>query len=65
MNVKISVKVALARNDMTVRELAEKMGVSRARVYDIINQPSPLITTIENVANAFGMKVSEFIALGE
>lgn len=65
MNIKMSVKVALARRDMTVKELAERMGVSRTRVYDIIKQPAPLITTVEKVADAFDMRVSEFIALGE
>lgn len=65
MNIKMSVKIAMARHDMTVRELAEKMEVSRTRVYEIIKQPAPLITTVQKVANAFGMRVSDFIALGE
>lgn len=65
MNIKMSVKVALARHDMTVKELAERMGVSRTRVYDIIKQPAPRITTIQKVADAFDMRVSGFIALGE
>lgn len=65
MNIKMSVKIAMARHDMSVRELAEKMGVSRTRVYEIIKQPAPLITTVQKVANAFGMRVSDFIALGE
>ena len=65
MNLKKSISVALAIQELTRDELAEKMGVSRARVYAIAQQKAAKHETLEKVAKALGLKVSEFIALGE
>lgn len=65
MNIKKSLKVAMARNDFTAQDVADRMGVSRTRIYSIVSQVSPRNETIERLANVFDMKVSEFISLGE
>lgn len=65
MNIKKSLKVAMAKNGYTAQDVANKMNVSRTRIYAITNQVSPRNETIERLSEVFGMKVSEFISLGE
>ncbi|WVH05536.1 hypothetical protein KKJFFJLC_00041 [Vibrio phage vB_VpaS_PGB] len=65
MDIKKSISVALAKKGMTRQQLADLMGVSRTRVYAIAQQKAAKHETIEKVASALEMKVSEFIALGE
>tara|TARA_R110000782_G_C14819187_1_gene413753 strand:- start:19922 stop:20116 length:195 start_codon:yes stop_codon:yes gene_type:complete len=63
MNIKKSIRVCLAVKGMTMPELAEKLEVSITRVYRLADNPTAL--TINRIAGAFGMKASEFLALGE
>lgn len=65
MNVQKSINVALAKKQMTRQELAERMGVTRTRVYAIAQQKAVRHETIRRIADALDMKASEFIALGE
>lgn len=65
MDIKKSLNVALAKNGMSKTEFAEKLGVSRARLYAILNQKTVQKETLESVTSALDMKMSEFIALGE
>lgn len=65
MNLRKSVNIALANNDMTKKELAAKMGISRTRLYSILGQKRMNPDTMEMLANAFEMKVSALIELGE
>lgn len=65
MNFGKSIKVALAMAEMNQRELAERMDVSHRFVNRMANAGTARIATAEKFAKAFGMKVSEFLALGE
>lgn len=63
MNLKKALKIALAQKGMTYIELAEKMGVTKARLYNLKENSNT--SSIQAIASSLGMKVSEFIALGE
>jgi len=65
MNVGKSLKVALAKAGLSQRELAAKLGCGPVWISRLANRPSADIRTIEQLAAAFDMKVSEFLALGE
>ncbi len=65
MNAGKSIKVAMAKRDITQKDLAERMGVSRQYVSQMISSEQIGIGTINKLADVFGMKVSEFLALGE
>lgn len=65
MNLGVSIKVALAKRGMSHKALADEMGVLQSSLSQLINRGSCPSTTIEKLAAIFGMKVSEFIALGE
>lgn len=65
MNFGKSIKVALAKAELNQRELAEQMDVSHRFVNRMANASTARISTAEKFAKAFGMKVSEFLALGE
>lgn len=65
MNFGKSIKVALAKAELNQRELAERMDVSHRFVNRMANADTARISTAEKFAKAFGMKVSEFLALGE
>ena len=64
MNIKVSLKVLLAKNSINVAQLAEHLGVSKQAIYGYMRQDVRM-STVEKLAEAFGMKVSEFIELGE
>lgn len=66
MNVRKSINLALAQKDKNSLWLAERIEVSPQRLSAIKNSKSKLnMSTIEVLAKAFDMTVSEFIALGE
>lgn len=65
MNIKRSARIALAKKDMTQAELAKIVGVTPATLSLIINRDEIPTGRLEQIANAFDMKVSEFLALGE
>ncbi len=65
MNVGKSIKVALAMREMNQQDLAVKMDVSKPYVSQLAGKQHAGIGTVTLLAEAFGMKVSEFLALGE
>lgn len=65
MNVGNSLKVALVKKGMSQTALAEQMKVHVQWVNKLANSQSASQATIEGLAEALGMKASEFIALGE
>ncbi len=65
MNLGKSIKVALAKAGMNQRQLADQMGLSHQFVTELTNKPSGSFANVKRLAKAFGMKPSEFIALGE
>jgi len=65
MNIGKSIKVALAKHDMKQNQLAERLGRSSSWLNQLANNPEATASTIRLLAGAFGMKASEFVALGE
>lgn len=65
MNIKKSLNIALAKKGIKKGEFAEKLGVSRARLYAMQNQKRVNPETLTKLSQALDMEVSEFIALSE
>ena len=65
MNIKKSLKLALAEREKSPGWLAKKIGVTPQAVSKFAATGHSNTRTIETFCNALGMKVSEFIALGE
>ena len=65
MNVGKSVRVAMAKRDIKPKQLMEMMGCSRQYVGQLMNEESAGVGTLNKLCEVFGMKLSEFIALGE
>jgi len=65
MNAGKSIKVALAKRSMNQKQLAQKMGVSTAYICRLAAQEHIGMGTVVTLASQFGMKVSDFLALGE
>lgn len=56
------INIALARNEMTVTQLAEAYGVSRARINIILNQREVTPVCAGRIAKALGVDVTEILA---
>lgn len=65
MNIGKSIKVALAQRDMKQNQLADQLGKSARWINLLANSKGASTDTIEMLAKGFGMKASEFVALGE
>lgn len=65
MNIAKSVNVALAMHEKKKAWLADRMGISVDTLYRRISVNNPTSDSIQQFANAFEMKASEFVALGE
>lgn len=65
MNIGRSIRVAIAKNDLNQTRLAERMGVSRAYISKLCCSQHVSMAAARRIADEFGMKLSDFIALGE
>lgn len=65
MNLRKSIKVALAQRGMEQKALAAKLNMSQSSMSQLAAQESCTGATLQKLADAFGLKVSEFVALGE
>lgn len=65
MNLRKSIKVALAQRNMEQKALAEQLHMSQSSMSQLAKQESCTGATLQKLADAFGLKVSEFVALGE
>lgn len=65
MDLPESLAESLARKRITVAELERRSDVSRTAIERLKRGGSVRICTVESIAKGLGMKVSEFIALGE
>jgi plasmid maintenance system antidote protein VapI len=65
MDVGKSIRVALAQRNMNKITLAGLIGCAAPGVSQMCNRPNVRTDTLKKLAKVFGMKVSEFIALGE
>lgn len=65
MNLGKSIQIARAKRGLQVKELAEKLGMKPTSLSQLSSQDSCTGATLQKLAKAFDMKVSEFVALGE
>lgn len=67
MNIGKSLRIAIATSGIRQGEVAEMSGITASYVSSIANgRVKPSLDIIEKISrDAFGIKVSEFIALGE
>lgn len=66
MNIPKSIRVALAKHDMTRQQLAERTQIHETNLSKMVNGRYGISSQqLERFAGAFDMKVSEFLALGE
>lgn len=65
MNLRKSVMILLAQRDMKQKDLADQLGMSQGSMSQLLGQTSCTGATLQKLADAFDMKVSEFIKLGE
>ena len=65
MNLKKSINVCLAENEKSTVWLQEVLGMSQPQFSSMMRRNSAQLSTLEKIANAFGLKISEFIAKGE
>lgn len=60
-----SIKIALLKSNMTKPQLAAILGIHQSGISHMANRDSTSTKNLVRVAKAFGLKVSEFVALGE
>lgn len=65
MNAAKSMKIAMAQREMNQVELAKKAGVTQPSISGLANRSNWNGESLVKIAAAFGLKVSEFVALGE
>ena len=63
INIKSSLRQAIAKRGWTQKKLASVMGVSESSISEI--SASTKLSKIQSIADALEIKASEFIALGE
>ncbi len=64
MSIKRSLNICMAKRDMKITDVAEKLGVTKQAIYNYMLKDARL-STIDKLAKLFNMKTSEFLALGE
>jgi DNA-binding Xre family transcriptional regulator len=65
MNTGKSIQIALVNKGWQKKDLAEKLGVTRSTVSNLVKSSTCTGQALDNLCEVFEMKVSEFIALGE
>jgi len=65
MNVAKSIKIALVQCDKQQAWLAEQMNTSRQQISNWCSTGRMREHRLEEISKIFGLKVSEFLALGE
>ena len=55
------INIQMARKKMTVKQLAEAYGVSRARIHVILNQREISVIAAGRLSDALGVDVTEII----
>jgi hypothetical protein len=65
MHIGKSIRVAMAKRELRGNQLAERLQVTPQTISTMLSRPTCSGQTLQSLANTFGMKVSEFVALGE
>lgn len=65
MNLRRSIKIALAQRDKNASWLAGELGMSKQQMSQIMNGAGVRSDTIDKLSKALNLASSELIALGE
>ena len=65
MNLSKSLRLAIAKEGIKHKDLADKVGTSSQQVSNWLKSGSIKQSSITKICKVFNMPVSEFIALGE
>jgi len=65
MDIGKSIRVAMAMRGLRGNQLAERLQVTAPTVSVMLSRTTCSGHTLQNLASIFGMRVSEFVALGE
>lgn len=65
MNIKKSIRVALAQKDMTQGDLAVKVGMTASNMSLLLNRESIPTSRLLEMAQALNMTVVDLLKLGE
>ena len=65
MNLKKSIRQDCLNKEVTQKAIAEKLGFSPTQLQVIMKRNSASTVMLLAISDAFGIKLSEFIALGE
>lgn len=65
MNIKKSVRVAMAQKDISQGDLASLIGMSASALSQMLNRKSITSEKLGQIATALDMKASELVSLGE
>ena len=65
MNLEKSFNVALAKRDMKKKDLALKMKVTPSYITQVTKNGALSVSKLQELSEALGFKVWEFIKLGE
>lgn len=65
MNAPLSLRMALAKRGFKQSKLCEMTGMSSTAVSRLTTHPNWTCGSLQRVSDALGMKVSDFVKLGE
>ncbi len=65
MNASKSLKVALAMKGWNQTQLADKAGLTQPSISGLAQRANWNVESLKKISLALGMKVSEFVKLGE
>ncbi len=65
MNIKKSIRVALAQKEMTQEGLAKLVGMTASNMSLLLNRESIPTSRLSQIASALGLKVVDLLKLGE
>jgi len=65
MDIGKSIQIALIHQGIKKKDLADQLEVSRTYVSFLVGSETCSPTMLNRLSRVFGMKASEFIALGE
>ena len=65
MNASRSMKIALAKQGLNQTQLAIKAGVTQPSISGLAKRSNWNCESLQRIADALGLKVSEFVALSE
>jgi len=65
MNIGKSIQIALVNKGWQKKELADRLGVTRSTVSNLVKSDTCTGKALTNLCDVFEMSASDFISLGE